>query len=122
MKVCIIHDWLTGMRGGERVLEIFLDIFPDADIFTLYHRPGMVSEKIESHTIHTSYLQRLPFMKGNYRNYLPLFPMAIESLVGEITVQLQKRENKESPWGPVSEFFSPLAGVEVGGEGYLNFQ
>src|SRR5262245_41395191 len=80
MKVALVHDWLTGMRGGEKVLESFCDLYPDAPIYTLFHLPGSVSAKIESHRIITSFLQRAPFLKTHYRNYLPLFPSAIESL------------------------------------------
>jgi len=79
VKVALVHDWLTGMRGGERCLEQFCRMFPDADIFTLFHFEGSVSPTIEEHSIRTSFLQRFPFAKKHYRNYLPLFPMAIES-------------------------------------------
>lgn len=79
MKVAIIHDWLTGMRGGEKVLEVLCELYPDADIFTLFHIPGAVSKEIESHNIKTSYLQKFPFIRKRYRYYLPLFPHAIES-------------------------------------------
>lgn len=78
-KVAIIHDWLTGMRGGEKCLELFCQIFPQAEIFTLVHIKGSVSPVIESHRIHTSYLQKLPRVAKNYRYYLPLFPAAIEN-------------------------------------------
>ena len=79
MKVAIIHDWLTGMRGGERCLEIFCELFPEADLYTLLHIPGSVSPIIERMAIKTSFIQNLPFSKKGYRKYLPLFPMAIES-------------------------------------------
>ncbi|HJX31870.1 MAG TPA: glycosyltransferase [Thermodesulfobacteriota bacterium] len=79
MKVAIIHDWLTGMRGGERCLEIFCELFPQADLYTLLHVPGSVSPCIERMPIKTSFIQNLPFSKKGYRKYLPLFPMAIES-------------------------------------------
>ncbi len=78
MKTALIHDWLTGMRGGERVLEVFCELFPDADLYTLFHIPGSVSEVIEKRTIKTSFIQRLPFATKKYRHYLPLFPLAIE--------------------------------------------
>jgi glycosyltransferase involved in cell wall biosynthesis len=80
MAVALVHDWLTGMRGGERVLEALCDLYPDADIFTLVHRRGAVSAKIERHRIITSFLQRLPLARSHYRYYLPLFPSAIERL------------------------------------------
>lgn len=79
MRVAIIHDWLTGMRGGERCLEIFCELFPEADLYTLLHIPGSVSPIIERMAIQTSFIQNLPFSKRGYRKYLPLFPMAVES-------------------------------------------
>ncbi len=78
VKIAFICDWLTAMRGGERCLEAICEIYPDADIFTLVHFPGSVSETIESHKIHTSYIQRLPGNIKNFRLYLPLFPHAIK--------------------------------------------
>jgi len=78
MKVALVHDWLTGMRGGERVLEAFCELFPDAEIFTLFHFKGTVSPLIESHKIHTSFLQGIAHKKW-YRYLLPLMPAAIES-------------------------------------------
>ena len=73
----LVCDWLTGMRGGERCLEAVCELYPDADIFTLVHIPGSVSKTIESHRIHTSYIQRLPGNIKTFRRYLPLFPHAI---------------------------------------------
>ncbi|HEY6844081.1 MAG TPA: glycosyltransferase [Thermoanaerobaculia bacterium] len=78
IRTAVIHDWLTGMRGGEAVLEAILDLFPDADLFTLFHFPGNVSPKIESHRIHTSSLQHAAAKKRDYRYLLPSFPRAIE--------------------------------------------
>lgn len=79
MKIALVHDWLTGMRGGEKVLEIFCELFPTADIFTLLHKPGSVSPQIESHKIFTSFIQKMPSVEKRYRYYLPLMPKAIES-------------------------------------------
>ena len=79
MKVALIHDWLTGMRGGERCLEVFRELFPQAHLYTLLHVPGSVSAPIEKMVIKTSFIQKLPFSKKGYRKYLPLFPMAVES-------------------------------------------
>lgn len=76
-RVAVIHDWLTGMRGGEAVLEGILELFPEAEIFTLFHFPGSVSKEIESRVIHTSSIQRLAAGASDYRRYLPLFPRAI---------------------------------------------
>lgn len=79
MKTAVVHDWLTGMRGGEFVLEEILGLVPGPTIFTLFHFPGSVSPRIEEVPIRTSFLQRLPLRRFNYRNFLPLFPAAIES-------------------------------------------
>ena len=78
LKVALVHDWLTGMRGGEKALEALCALFPDAPLWTLVHVPGSVSKAIEAREIHTSFLQHLPFAKTKYRHYLPLFPMAAE--------------------------------------------
>jgi glycosyltransferase involved in cell wall biosynthesis len=67
------------MRGGERCLEVFCELFPDADLFTLLHVPGSVSPLIEGRRIVTSFVQRLPAVATRYRYYLPLFPRAVES-------------------------------------------
>ena len=45
--VALVHDWLTGMRGGEKVLEVICERFPDAELFTLVHVRGSVSPAIE---------------------------------------------------------------------------
>jgi len=78
LKVALVHDWLTGMRGGEKALETLCEMFPDAPLWTLVHVPGSVSEAIEARKIHTSFLQHMPFAKTKYRHYLPLFPLAAE--------------------------------------------
>jgi len=77
-RVALVHDWLTGMRGGEKVLELLCERYPGADIFTLFHVRGSVSPTIERHRIVTSALQKLPFAGTRYRHYLPLYPTAIE--------------------------------------------
>ncbi|HEX2060451.1 MAG TPA: glycosyltransferase [Thermoanaerobaculia bacterium] len=76
-RVAVVHDWLTGMRGGEAVLEAILDALPEAEIFTLFHLRGSVSKKIEARTIHTSSLQSLAEKTSDYRRLLPLYPRAI---------------------------------------------
>lgn len=79
-RVALVHDWLTGMRGGERVLEVLCETFPDASLHTLLHVPGTVSAAIERHQPETSFLQRVPRISRIYRHLLPLYPMAIEHL------------------------------------------
>ena len=79
MNVALVHDWLTGMRGGEKCLEVFCELFPDAPIYTLFHVKGSVSQAIERHRIMTSVLNSVPFSRNSYRYFLPLFPYAIRS-------------------------------------------
>jgi glycosyltransferase involved in cell wall biosynthesis len=78
VKIALVHDWLTGMRGGERALEVLCERFPCAELFTLVHVPGSVSSTVERLRVHTSFVQRLPFAKWRYRQYLPIFPAAVE--------------------------------------------
>jgi glycosyltransferase involved in cell wall biosynthesis len=78
MRVAIVHDWLTGMRGGEKVLEVLCERYPGAELFTLVHVPGSVSHVIERTPIHTSWLQHLPGVGRYYRRCLPLFPVLVE--------------------------------------------
>jgi glycosyltransferase involved in cell wall biosynthesis len=78
MRVALVHDWLTGMRGGENVLHELASMYPDADLYTLIHVPGSTSELIEARTITASPLSRLPGAAQHYRVLLPLFPWAIE--------------------------------------------
>ena len=77
-RTALVHDWLTGMRGGEKVLESIASMFPQAPVYTLFHFPGTVSAALEKHLIHTSFLQSYPGARTHYRRYLPLFPAAIE--------------------------------------------
>jgi glycosyltransferase involved in cell wall biosynthesis len=78
MRVALVHDWLTGMRGGEKVLEALCERYPDAELFTLLHVRGSVSHTIERVPIHCSLLQHLPAIRRYYRECLPLFPVLIE--------------------------------------------
>lgn len=77
-RVVLVHDWLTGMRGGEKVLESLCRLLPDADLLTLVHQPGSVSATIASRRIRSSWVQQLPWPAKLYRHYLPLYPTAIE--------------------------------------------
>lgn len=80
MRIALVHDWLTGMRGGEKALEVLCERFPDAELFTLVHVAGSVSPTIERRRIHTSFIQQLPGAARYYRYFLPLFPAAVERL------------------------------------------
>ncbi len=80
MKIALVHDWLTGMRGGEKCLEVLCRRFPDSRLFTLLHVPGSTSPAIERMPITPSFLQRLPGAARHYRCLLPLMPTAVERL------------------------------------------
>jgi len=80
LNVALAHDWLNGMRGGERVLEILCGLFPNAPIYTLLAIPEMLSDPIRRHAIVSSPLQRVPGIHKRYRYFLPLFPKAVERM------------------------------------------
>jgi len=80
MKVAIIHYWLTGMRGGERVLEQLCELYPTADIYTHVYDPKAVSDYLRKRTIRTTFIQKLPLARRWYQKYLPFMPLALELL------------------------------------------
>jgi glycosyltransferase involved in cell wall biosynthesis len=80
LRVAIIHYWLVAMRGGERVLERVLRKFPEADLFTHVYDPDAVSSLIRERAVRTTFINNLPFARRLYKHYLPLMPMALESL------------------------------------------
>jgi glycosyltransferase involved in cell wall biosynthesis len=79
MKTAIVHYWLVNMRGGEKMLEALLELFPEADIYTHVYNPKAVSALINSHRIYTSYINTLPFAKKLYQKYMPLMPNALNA-------------------------------------------
>jgi glycosyltransferase involved in cell wall biosynthesis len=80
VRVALVHDWLTGMRGGEKVLDAICELYPDAPLYTLVRRPGSTNARIESRPIRTSLAQWLPRPARFYRHYLPLYPTLVELL------------------------------------------
>jgi glycosyltransferase involved in cell wall biosynthesis len=80
MKVAIVHYWLVGMRGGEKVIEALCEMYPQADIFTHVYAPQEISETIRQHKVVTSFINSLPRAAKMYKTYLPLMPMALEQL------------------------------------------
>ncbi len=80
MKTALVHDWLVTYAGSERCLESFVNLYPDSDIFTLINFLNAEEKKviINNKETTTSFIQKLPWAKNNHRNYLPLFPYAIE--------------------------------------------
>jgi glycosyltransferase involved in cell wall biosynthesis len=79
-KVAIVHYWLVGMRGGEKVVEALCRLYPQADIFTHVLVPERTSAALKQHRITTSFIARLPFAPKLYQRYLPLMPLALEQL------------------------------------------
>jgi glycosyltransferase involved in cell wall biosynthesis len=82
LKTAIVHDWLVTNAGAEKVLKTILEIFPEADVFSLV---DFLNDDDRKDILHgkyakTSFIQNFPFAKKYFRNYLPLFPKAIESL------------------------------------------
>ncbi len=81
MKIAIVHEWLVNYAGSERVLEQMLACYPDADIFSVVDfLPADQRGFVQNKSISTTFIQRLPFARYMYRNYLPLMPLAIEQL------------------------------------------
>src|SRR5579863_3574445 len=80
MRVAIVHYWLVGMRGGEKVVEALCEMFPQADIFTNAYRPQRISECINRHPVKTTFVGKLPYAWRLYKKYLPLMPLALEQL------------------------------------------
>src|SRR5512141_492317 len=78
-RVALVHDWLTGTRGGEKVLLELVRLYPDAPVFTLFHFPGSQHPEIEAREIRTTFLQKLVSPARNYRTLLPLFFAAAET-------------------------------------------
>lgn len=80
MRVALVHYWLVSMRGGEKVLEALLGLFPEADIFTHVYIPEKVSPIIRQRRVTTSFIHKLPLAASQYQKYLPLMPLALEQL------------------------------------------
>ena len=80
MKVALVHDWLITWRGGEKVLLALAELFPQADVFTLFHQKGSMPHAIEARHITASFLDRVPSAHRYHRHFLPLMPFAVRAL------------------------------------------
>jgi glycosyltransferase involved in cell wall biosynthesis len=80
LRVAIVHYWLVGMRGGEKVLEALCDLFPDAVIVTHVADRNQLSAKLRHHEIRETMIARLPGARRHYKKYLPLMPFALEAV------------------------------------------
>jgi len=77
-KIALVHYWLVGMRGGEKVVESLCRLFPHIDIYTLIYNKDKVSDLVSSKKIYTSFIQKMPFAKKKHQLYLPFMPVAVE--------------------------------------------
>lgn len=79
-RVALIHYWMTGMRGGEKVLKTIAALFPGADIYTHVADPALLRAHFPGHQVRETFIGRLPFARQVYQYYLPLMPMALEQV------------------------------------------
>ncbi len=114
-RVALVHDWLNGMRGGERVLEEICQIFPGADLFTLLYEEDKVSETIAGMNVVESSFAQLPGARTQYRSYLPLlhgyvskFPTADYDLVLSTSHCVAKAALRPREGLHLSYVFSPM--------------
>ncbi|MGE3822368.1 MAG: glycosyltransferase [Isosphaeraceae bacterium] len=127
LRVALVHDWLTGMRGGEKCLEVLCLAFPDAELHTLIHRKGALSPAIERMTIRTSPLQKIPGVTRNYRRLLPLMPAAAATwrtgpvdLVVSLSHCVAKSVRVPAGVPHVCYCFTPMRYAWQGRESYLD--
>lgn len=78
MRIALVHDYLNQYGGAEKVLEAFIEIFPDAPIYTLFYDQKIVDEFFPGKKIRASFLQKIPFIKKHHRIFPPLMPIAVE--------------------------------------------
>ena len=109
MRIAIIHDWLLGMRGGERCLDVLCKMYPDADLYTAFYNPNKISLSINHHKVFVSCFNMLPFVRLYYRYLLPFYPL----IALDLECKLNK-EHKKKPYDLVLSVSHCLAkNVEV---------
>jgi len=126
LRIALVHDWLTGMRGGEKCLEVLCRAFPKASLYTLIHRKGSTSPAIESMAIRTSPLQKAPGVFRYYRQLLPIMPAAAATwklknvdLVVSLSHCVAKSVRVPSGVPHVCYCFTPMRYAWQGREAYL---
>ncbi len=80
LRVALVHDWLTGVRGGEKVLRRIARRYPDATVYTMFATAEVADRVVPGHPLKTSVLQGIPGILRHYRSLLPLFPAAVGTL------------------------------------------
>ena len=78
MRIALVHEYLTQLGGGEKVLSAFCELFPEASIYTLIYDEKATGSLFKNRKIHTSFLQKIPGSKKFFRSLIPLMPLAIE--------------------------------------------
>ncbi|WP_435010359.1 glycosyltransferase [Tundrisphaera lichenicola] len=127
LRVALVHDWLTGMRGGEKCLEVLCRAFPEATLHTLIHRRGALSPAIEAMAIRPSLLQHVPGVLDHYRKLLPLMPLATRTWhVGQVDLVISlshcvaKMVRPPAGVPHVCYCFTPMRYAWDGREAYLD--
>ncbi len=103
MRLALVHDWITGLRGGERVLDEMLGIYPEADVFTLFYEPGTTTPRIDARPVAASPLNRWRWLRARRQLALPLFPWAIRRLRApayDLVVSIHHAVAKAIPMDP----------------------
>ena len=100
LRVAIIHFWLTGMRGGERIVESLCRLFPQADIYTHVVRREVLSKPIRSHPIHTTFIQKFPGSVHRYQNYSASYVAGARAVPIIRPFPVNSGQPKESSPGP----------------------
>ncbi|TVY09791.1 glycosyltransferase [Paenibacillus cremeus] len=80
MKIALVHDYLNQYGGAERVLECFMDMFPDSPVFTVISDLNKMPQRFKEADIRSSFIQNIPFSKNQYKKMLTLFPIAVEQM------------------------------------------
>lgn len=101
LRVAILHYWFVTWRGGEKVVESILKLFPQADIYTLFYDPDVCGPHLKGHTIYTSSINK-PFLRKRHQKVFPLYPLGVKS------IKLQKEYDLI-----ISSESGPIKGVEI---------
>ena len=81
LRTALVHEWLEGYAGSERVLERLIGLFPQADVHALVDFMAEPDRAmLQGRPVRASFIQRLPFARKRFRSYLGLMPVAIEQL------------------------------------------
>jgi len=80
LRIALVHYWIVGVAGGEKVVQSLLKLYPHADIFTLLYDPQAAEKVVGKRKITASFMQKIPRITRIYRSLLPIMPIAIENI------------------------------------------